>query len=126
MELFGRDTPSLEDYLEAIYELSKQHGNVRMSFVAEKLHVTKASVSRALASLKSRGYIEQERYGTLLLTEIGTERASEIFHRHCLFRKLLTDVFGVPMDIAEADACRMEHVVSPQTIEAVERFLDAR
>lgn len=117
------ETASLEDYLEAIYELGLMRSEIRMSYVAERLGVTKASVSRALSTLKQRGFIEQQRYGTITLTEEGRILASDVLHRHCLFRKLLVDVLGVDPTIAEADACRMEHMVSPETIEALEKFL---
>jgi Mn-dependent DtxR family transcriptional regulator len=115
-------TPSLEDYIEVIYSLGEARDPVRLTDISSALEVTKASVSRAIRTLKEEGLIEHERYGTLMLTPLGLSKAKEVAHRHQLFKRFLTETLGLPEDIAELDACRIEHVVSPQTVVALEKF----
>ena len=122
MKNIGRDSPSLEDYLETIYFLSSD-GMVRMTDISIRIGVSKASVSRALGILEERGYISHRRYGTISLTEAGIERATEISHRHELFKTFLTKLLCVDEENAENDACRMEHAVSAITVSKLEEFL---
>jgi Mn-dependent DtxR family transcriptional regulator len=115
-------TPSLEDYIEVIYSLGEARDPVRLTDISSALEVTKASVSRAVRTLKEEGLIEHERYGTLMLTPLGLSKAKEIAYRHQLFKRFLLETLGLPEEIAELDACRIEHVVSPQTVKALEKF----
>ncbi|MCL2084313.1 MAG: metal-dependent transcriptional regulator [Oscillospiraceae bacterium] len=117
-------TPSMEDYIEAIYALGDARDPVRLTDIAQRLGLTKASVSRAVHSLSEEGLITHQRYGTLSLTEAGIRLAREVYHRHTLFKRFLTERLYLPEDVAEHDACRMEHAAGPQTIEALERFLN--
>lgn len=117
-------SPSLEDYIEVIYSLGEARDPVRMTDIAARLELTKASVSRAVKNLREEGLIEHERYGTLTLTERGLDTAREIARRHKLFKRFFTDILGLPEDIAERDACRAEHVVSEQTVTALEEFIE--
>jgi Mn-dependent DtxR family transcriptional regulator len=117
-------SPSLEDYIEVIYSLGEARDPVRLTDIAARLELTKASVSRAVKTLKEEGLIEHERYGTLMLTEHGLDTAREIARRHKLFKHFFTNILGLPEDIAERDACRIEHVVSQQTVAAMEEFIE--
>jgi len=116
-------TPSLEDYIEVIYSLGEARDPVRLTDISSALEVTKASVSRAVKTLKEEGLIEHERYGTLMLTPLGLSKAKEVAHRHRLFKQFLTRSLGLSEEVAELDACRIEHVVSPQTVAALEKWL---
>lgn len=116
-------TPSLEDYIEVIYSLGEARDPVRLTDISAALGLTKASVSRAVQTLKAEGLIEHERYGTLMLTQLGLSKAKEVAHRHTLFKRFLTEKLKLADEVAERDACRMEHVVSPQTVIALEEFL---
>ncbi len=107
-------TPSLENYLEAIYEQDRA-GGARVTDIAATLHVSKASVHRAMTSLKEIGYVRQERYGTLKLTEDGLRHAVDVSGRHAMIKRFLVELVGVDEETADADACRVEHVISPQT-----------
>lgn len=113
-----------ENYLEAILQLEEQNGIVRSVDIAEKLGVSKPSVSRAMGVLKKAGYINQETYGNVLLTEKGREKAKAVYHRHTVLTRFLVEVLGVEAGVAEEDACRMEHVLSDQTMEKIGNYMD--
>lgn len=117
-------TPSTEDYLETIYRLSDLgKTGVRSIDVATQLGVAKPSVNRALRNLTEGGWITQEPYALIYLTETGLTRADGIFNRHRTLQVFLRDVLGVAEPIAEDDACKMEHVVSEQTMHALQQFM---
>ena len=113
-----------EDYLEAVLELEQEHGTVRLTDVARKVGVTKPSVSRAMKILQSDGYIHQETYGVIELTAKGRLKATQVYHRHKTLTTFLEDVLGVSAETAENDACRMEHILSPQTMEKLAAFVE--
>lgn len=113
-----------EDYLEAVLELEQEHGVVRLTDVAVKIGVTKPSVSRAMKVLQSDGYIHQETYGTIELTAKGRLKASQVYSRHKTLTTFLGDVLGLDPEIAETDACRMEHVLSAETMERLAAFVE--
>ena len=98
-------TSSMEDYLEAVLVLQKQKGYARCVDVSEFLGVTKPSVSRAVKELSKKKCLLKKDDGTLSLTEQGQSIAKQIYEKHLIKA-------GVPCDIAEADACRLEHVIS--------------
>lgn len=116
---------ALEDYLEAILTLAEKAGAVRVTDIADKLNVAKASVNQAVNNLKELGLVVQEKYGPVELTCTGKEIAIKVRQRHRMLRKFLVEVLGVNQKIAEKDACLMEHVVSPQTMEKLVGFLEA-
>ena len=114
---------SAEMYLETIYQLSQQRGTVRSVDVAESMGYSKPSVSRAVGLLKQGGYLMMEKDGTLTLTEAGLTVAKNIFERHTILTNLLTRL-GVDPDIAAEDACKMEHVISDETFEAIKQHMN--
>ena len=114
---------SSENYLEAIYRLSKAGAPVRSVDVSTMLGVSKASVNKAVSVLREAGMVDQELYGSILLTPSGKERAKEVFHRHCMLKTFLTEILGVRTEIAEEDACRMEHVISDETMVRLTGYL---
>jgi DtxR family Mn-dependent transcriptional regulator len=83
----------------------------------------KASVNQTINKLVEMGYVEHETYGPVMLTETGKKIAIKIKERHKKLRKFLIEVLGVKADIAENDACLMEHVVSPETMDRLTEFL---
>jgi DtxR family Mn-dependent transcriptional regulator len=113
-----------EDYLEAVLALSEKNKNVRLTDVANFLNVTKPSASRAMKILQAEGYIEQESYGAIEITEKGREKATQIYNRHKMLTTFLSDVIGLDSETAEADACRMEHVLSNEAIEKLSEFVE--
>ncbi|HKM21629.1 MAG TPA: metal-dependent transcriptional regulator [Lachnospiraceae bacterium] len=116
-------TRSKEDYLRVIFELSKSKESIRSSDVAEKLGITRASVSRMMTELKKSGLIEKEKYGSVVLTERGYKLAAQIKNKHALIKVFLTNVLGVSESIANIDACSMEHAVSHETAEKLNNQL---
>ncbi|MDR0710133.1 MAG: metal-dependent transcriptional regulator [Spirochaetaceae bacterium] len=108
-------TQSLEDYLEMVGFLSDE-GEVRVTDIASRLGVSKPSVLTALKTLEDQGLLEHERYRSVTLTERGKEAAAKIRGRHDFLTSFLHDILGVSRDIAEQDACKMEHVLSEETL----------
>ena len=112
-----------EMYLETIYVLSKKTGYVRSVDVGEKMGYSKPSVSRAVGLLKEGGYITVGNDGSLKLTDLGKEVAEKTYERHTVLSQLF-EMIGVDKEIATADACKIEHVISDETFFALKRFLD--
>ena len=121
-ELF-KTNESLEMYVETIYLLSQDSPKVKMSEVASNLGVTKPSCHKAMAQLKVKGYILQEKYGDIELTEVGRTLGKDVYLRHQLLTYYLIHALNVTPMIAESDACRMEHVLSGETIESIKRWV---
>ncbi len=114
---------SLEMYLEAILELEAKNSVVRSVDIARFLGVTKPSVNRAMSNLKKEGYIHQEPYGDVTFTEKGRIKASRVHELHHVITDFLVKSLGLDIAVAEADACRMEHVISPETVKAMKTYL---
>jgi DtxR family Mn-dependent transcriptional regulator len=108
-------TQSLEDYLEMVSFLADE-GEVRVTDIASRLGVSKPSVLTALKVLEDQGLLEHERYRGVSLTKLGMAQAAEIRGRHKFLTSFLKDVVGVDPDTAEKDACKMEHVLSEETL----------
>lgn len=115
---------SAENYLETILMLGKIKPVVRSIDIANTLSFSKPSVSVAMKNLRTNGYIEVDHDGFITLTDKGLEIAETIYERHELLRKLLINL-GVDAEIASQDACRMEHVISPESFEAIKRHVES-
>jgi DtxR family Mn-dependent transcriptional regulator len=109
-------TQSLEDYLEMVSFLA-DNGEVRVTDIAARLTVSKPSVLTALRVLEEQGLVEHERYRRVSLTAKGKTLAAEIRERHLFLTAFLRDTAGVSPDTAEKDACKMEHVLSAETVD---------
>lgn len=107
-----------EDYLEAMLMMKQEHGYIRSIDIAEKLGVTKPSVTYATKRLRENGYIEMDKDGLITLTESGMDIAARMLDRHQTLTDFLVRL-GVDRATAEEDACRMEHDVSEQSYEAI-------
>lgn len=116
-------TPSKENYLRVLLELSEYDKNTQSKDIADALGVSKASVSRMMNVLKEEGYILKEKYGTVTITEKGIGIASEVKNKRNLIKMYLTNVLGVDSEIADIDACHMEHIISAETAEMITRKL---
>ncbi|MDY4522829.1 MAG: metal-dependent transcriptional regulator [Atopobium sp.] len=115
-----------EDYLESIYRITVAENNpsgIRSVDVADQLNVSKASVNKAISTLKDAGYVEQNRYGRVTLTQAGREYGSEVWHAHRLIRAFLEKDLGVDPEIANEEACTMEHALSRDTMRRWAKFL---
>ena len=109
-----------EMYLESIYVLCSEKPAVRSIDVAEHMNFSKPSVSRAVGLLKKDGYIEVDNDGYISLTQAGKDMANKIFERHTVLTKMLVSL-GVDEKTAAEDACRMEHVISDTTFNAMKK-----
>jgi len=119
-----RISPSLEDYLEAIYIISKKYGSARVKEIADFLNVKSSSVSEAIGRLKDAGLVDHEKYGRIRLTSVGRQVAVEVYRKHVELLNFLVNVLGVPREIAERDACAIEHVISKVTLEKLLNFIE--
>ena len=113
---------SAEDYLEMILMLYEQKGAVRSIDIATGLSVSKPSVSFAMKNLREDGYIQMDKDNYITLTAKGLEIAQRVYDRHKAITAFLVKL-GVDERIARADACKIEHVISPETYEAIQKFL---
>ena len=112
-----------ENYLETILLLTKKNGSVRSIDIANELEYTKPSVSRAMSILKEAGLIHMERNGNIMLTDEGMKRAQEIYERHEIITRFLVDFLDVSKETAEKDACRIEHIISEETLNKIKQKL---
>ena len=118
-----RINESAENYLETIYELSQTLPVVRSIDVATELGFKKSSVSVAMKNLREKGHITVTDAGFIYLTDSGKAIAEMIHERHELLADWLTKL-GVPSDIASADACKLEHVLSKESFAAIKKYAE--
>lgn len=112
-----------ENYLETILILEEKNGTVRSIDIANELEFSKPSVSRAMGILKSAGLIVMDENNQILLTQEGRDRAEKVYERHCLITRFLQSVLGVSAETAAADACRIEHVISQESFDALKQYI---
>lgn len=113
---------SFEDYLEAILILEEEGKAPKSVEVARLLGVSKPAVSKAMNDLAANGYIEKESYSELKLTKEGREVANKVYHVHTTIRDFLMSI-GVSEKTANVDCCLIEHVISDETLKAIENSL---
>ena len=112
-----------EMYLETIYTLTQSRTAVRSIDVCEYMGFSKPSVSRAIGLLKAGGFVEVDRKGYLTLTEQGRAVAERTVERHTLLKSLFIRL-GVEESVADADACKIEHHISEETMAALKKYLE--
>ena len=112
-----------ENYLETILILQQRNGNVRSIDIATEMNFSKPSVSRAMSILKNNGYIIMQPDGRIILTENGLKKAASVLDRHKTLTVFLSEILNVPADIAEKDACRIEHIISPVTFAGIKKMV---
>ncbi len=116
---------SAENYLETILILSKTRPVVRSVDIAEELGFKKSSVSVAMKNLREKEHIRVTKEGFIYLTESGREIAEMIYERHELLSRWLTKL-GVDEKVAVDDACRIEHVISRESFEAIKKYINSK
>lgn len=117
-------TPSMEDYLETILQLSEESGVAKISDIARSMKLAKPSVTQAVASLRRDGLVTQTPYGPISLTERGQIKAREVWNRHQIINRFLREILKVSPSVADHDACLMEHVISPETVAGMTAWLE--
>ena len=115
---------SAEMYLETIYQLSQNSTTVRSIDVAEHMGYSKPSISRAVGLLKQGGYLLVDKDGFLTLTDEGRSVAEKIFERHTVLSAALVTL-GVDKKTASEDACKIEHVISDKSFEAIKKHIQS-
>jgi DtxR family Mn-dependent transcriptional regulator len=120
----GEITPAMQDYLEAMLSLAESTDEIRVTDVAAMLHIAKATVAQGIDHLKKHGLVVQEKYGPVELTASGQEVARDVRWKHYKLKQFLIDVLDVDPEIAEDDACLMEHAVSTHTMTKLLNFLE--
>lgn len=113
---------SAENYLETIYILRKRNGSVRSIDIANELAFSKPSVSVAMKNLRENGYIEMDSDGSITLLDRGLEIAERMYERHTFLSDWL-QLLGVAPETAAEDACRIEHVISAESFDAIKHHV---
>ena len=113
-----------EDYLESILMLKNENGFVRAIDIAHKQNVSKPSVSRAMGILREQGYITIEEGQHIVLTQKGMEKASIIYSRHKLLTDFFMNIAGISEEQAEANACRVEHVIDSDVVKGIKKWME--
>jgi DtxR family Mn-dependent transcriptional regulator len=117
-------TASMEDYLEAIAMLGEGKKIVKVKQLSEMLGVKMPSVTSALRKLSEQDLVEHERYGHIKLTPEGDEVARDVIRRHKALTTFFARALGIDKKTAEEDACKIEHVISPLSLERVIKFIE--
>ncbi len=115
---------SLEDYVEAIFNLSGQSRVARSKDIAKLLGVSKASVTGALRVLKEKGLANYKPYDSVTLTEAGWAAAAEVVRKHNVLKSFFVNVLGIKPEIAQNAACKAEHTLGPEVITRLLLFIE--
>lgn len=116
-------THSAAHYLTSIMHLRKEMGYARITDVAGYLKVSRGAASRAIALLKERGWIDEDPNRMLQLSEEGLEKARTVERNYVVAEFFLEAILGVPTDVAREDACKMEHLLNPQTTQSLLKLI---
>lgn len=119
-----KTSESNEMYLEVILKLERQNESVRSVDIANELGYSKPSVSRAVGVLKEAGCIEHESYGKIVLTDKGRRTAMKMMQRHETITEFLKTTLKIDAQTAEEDACRIEHIISQKTADAIKALVE--
>ena len=108
--------------------MAETYSNLSALFIdiADAMQFTKASVSRAMSILKRDNYIIMHPDGSILLTKEGLKKATAVYDRHVTLTRFINEVLGVDVEIAEQDACRIEHIISPETFAGIKAQLSQK
>jgi DtxR family Mn-dependent transcriptional regulator len=115
---------SLEDYLEAIFNLAGEFKVARSRDIAVVLGVSKASVTGALRLLKEKGLVNYKPYNYITLTEAGRTAAAEVVRKHNVLKSFFADVLGIDKDTAQQAACKAEHALGPKIISRIRHVME--
>ena len=116
-------TACLEDYLEIIHILHQSMPSVGITDVAKVMGISKPGVTKAIKTLKNNNLVIQEKYGKIILTPEGENVAEAVYSKHKMLRRFLIEALNVSSQTAEIDACKIEHVVSRETLDGVRDYL---
>ncbi|MBQ6992297.1 MAG: metal-dependent transcriptional regulator [Clostridia bacterium] len=114
---------SIEDYIEAIYMIEQEKGEIKSVDIAAKLGVSKPAVNKAMNELNKLNLIEKSNYSNIIMTESGRNLAKKVYDKHILIYNFLLKI-GVSKEIAEIDCCKIEHVISQETTDCLKKYLN--
>ena len=112
-----------EDYLEAILHVVRKKGYARVGDIAKHLDCSAATVTEMFGRLSKNGLVNYEKYGGVTLTDDGKKIGEDVDRRHSIIRDLLLEI-GIEEDVADEDACVIEHRIHPQTIFRMKALLE--
>lgn len=115
---------SQENYIETIYILEQEDKSANVSMLAERIGVKKPTVTASLKLLVEKQLVNHVRYGKITLTEKGRELAIEIYRKHCLLRDFFIDFLKISPDVAESNACLIEHSIDSEVINALHDYVE--
>lgn len=118
-------TKSCEDYIEAIYMLHQQNKPIKSIRIAEMLGVSRPAVNKAMHELKEKNLIIMNHYSDIVLTDEGKKQGEKIYEKHKLIHEFLLSL-GVNDETAEIDCCKIEHVISDTTVNAIKKYLNKK
>ena len=124
MTIFEPLSPNMEDYLEAIFHIVKRKQAAKARDIAQRMKVNNSSVTGALRLLSEKGSINYAPYDLITLTEEGALYAKSLVRKHKALRDFFVNVLGAESKDAEETACKMEHVISPNILERLIRFVE--
>jgi len=116
-------TQVMEDYLEALYDLSQDKKVIRIRDIAKRMDVKMPTVTSMLRTLSSKGLVHYEKHEYVELTDYGTSVGRNMRYRHDILRQFLTDILKIDFETANKDACKMEHALSDATLESLTDFM---
>ncbi len=116
-------TPAMEDYLEAIFELDQEKKVVRVKDIAKRLNVRMPTVTSMLKTLSKRNFVHYEKYEYVELTVEGSDVGREMHRRHEILFQFLTEILKIETDVADEEACKMEHTLSEATLASLTDFM---
>ena len=115
---------SLEDYIEALYEIYEQNQAVKAVEVAKRLNVKRSSVTEALKNLATKGLINHGRYEEITFTKLGEDVAKEVIKKHKILYRFFYEILGLDSEEASENACRVEHVISNSALEKLISYVE--
>lgn len=116
-------TSGMENYLETIYELSELKETVHVKDISDRLNIKMPSVSEAIRRLAEQGLVDFLPYQDITLTAKGLKIGKEIHGRHHLFMDFLSKILNLPEELAASEACKLEHVLCDETVQALQTFM---
>ena len=117
-------TSTMEDYLEAIYDLNQEFPSVRVRDIAQKLEVKMPTVTSMLKSLNDKGYVNYEKYEYVVLTDAGEQVGKEMRHRHDVISDFLSKTLEIDLITADKEACKIEHSLDDETLKRMIAFMN--
>ncbi len=115
----------MENYLETVFVLQREHGHAHVRDIAKTIRIKMPSVTEALRKLKKSNLVNYDRYNSITLTQRGKSISQKVMKRHKILFKFLHEVLGIDKNIAEEDACKIEHVISYKSLRRLNKFVES-